>query len=1181
MIKFDEIRDFLQAFDFNKVFIECLGWSQPPGRKLIPFHAGEAALQRRPIAELGGVLVFEVTADGGTIPGAKVRAAAHKTVGALHHEHLLIFIDDKRSQSVWSWVRHQDGKDATRSHYYFKNQPGDLFIGKLSAMIFEFGDFGENGDVSILNVVQKLRSALDVERVTKRFFDDFQQQHELFLGLVTGIQDEHERRWFVSVLLNRLMFIYFLQRKGFLDGGNLDYLQQKLKDSAKRGTDLYYKSFLQLLFFQGFALPPERRSPEAKARLGSIRYLNGGLFLEHRIENKNPGISVPDRAFEALFELFSRYTWNLNDTPGSDDSEINPDVLGYIFEKYINQKAFGAYYTRPELTAYLCEQTIHSFVLARVRQQAIPGLPGVVPTWDFRDISELLLNLDAGLCRELLDNVLPKLTILDPACGSGAFLVAALKTLLDLYGAIIGQIKVLPDQDLKRRVAQWEKDHPSLGYFLKKKIASENIFGVDLMEEATEIARLRLFLNLVASANKESDLEPLPNIDFNILPGNSLIGLLKVDDKRFLRHGQTTLFSIEYRQALAEKNRKIAIYRGTSSTIPGGDLRALRDDIEEIKAAARLRLNTILLEDFRDMKISHETPSWDAEKGKEGKGTKRALQAQDINDLQPFHWGYDFDEIVCDRGGFDIVLANPPWEVFKPNSKEFFQDYSDVVSKNNMTIEDFEKEKKSLLKKPEIRRAWLSYLARFPHVNDYFREAKQFANQTSVVDGRKTGSDLNLYKLFVEQCLNLLHPGGQLGLVVPGSLYSDLGAKQLRAVLLGENTVRSLFGLSNERYLFEGVHHSFKICILHATRGGHTESFRAAFRINPREAIGADRLASFLRDHREHIELTPTLIRKTSPESLSLMEFRGANDAHIVEKMLRWPLLGETVDSAWSLDLGREFHMTDDRALFQQVGGKGLVPLYEGKMIHQFDSHFSAPRYWVDLEVALRIMRTLREKNVQELATRLGFSIKNKPRFEVDAEDYVVAFRTVARPSDERTMISTILPRLVVTGHSLTNHHPMRDSIVDGVHRQEVTMTKNEMLYLVAMLNSLSVDWILRLRVNANISMFYVYQLPIPRLPDADARLRSIAGRAAKLVCTTPAFDGLAKAVGLKDHRDGVTDTEGRARLRAEIDGLVAHLYGLTEEEFAHILATFPVVPEAQRLAAQNALRAVLRGEIQ
>ncbi len=133
---------------------------------------------------------------------------------------------------------------------------------------------------------------------------------------------------------------------------------------------------------------------------------------------------------------------------------------------------------------------------------------------------------------------------------------------------------------------------------------------------------------------------------------------------------------------------------------------------------------------------------------------------------------------------------------------------------------------------------------------------------------------------------------------------------------------------------------------------------------------------------------------------------------------------------------------------------------------------------------------------------------------------------------------------------------------------------------MVGVLNSFVADWFLRQRITSHLNMFYVYQLPVPRLTEADPRLAPIASRAAKLTCTTPEFDDLAKSAGLGSYKNGVTDPEARAQLRAEIDGLVAHLYGLTEEEFAHVLGTFPVVPEPVREAARNAYRAVARGDV-
>ena len=232
---------------------------------------------------------------------------------------------------------------------------------------------------------------------------------------------------------------------------------------------------------------------------GEIVYLNGGLFLPHRIEEDYPGITIPDKAFTNLYNLFERYSWNTRQHPGGKDDEINPDVLGYIFEKYINQKAFGAYYTRPEITEYLCEHTIHQVILDKINPTVeIPGLPAPKR---YDSLPDLLLDLDADMCRRLLRDVLPSLSILDPACGSGAFLVAAMKTLINVYSAVTGKIDYLNDRDLTAELAKIRRKHKSINYHIKREIITRNLFGVDIMEEACEIAKLRLFLALVSSAH--------------------------------------------------------------------------------------------------------------------------------------------------------------------------------------------------------------------------------------------------------------------------------------------------------------------------------------------------------------------------------------------------------------------------------------------------------------------------------------------------------------------------------------------------------------------------------------------------------------------------------------------------------------------------------------------------------
>ncbi len=378
---------------------------------------------------------------------------------------------------------------------------------------------------------------------------------------------------------------------------------------------------------------------------------------------------------------------------------------------------------------------------------------------------------------------------------------------------------------------------------------------------------------------------------------------------------------------------------------------------------------------------------------------------------------------------------------------------------------------------------------------------------------------------------------------MPTGIYTDLGAKQLREMLFSQTKITELFGISNERFIFDAVDHRFKICLLTFEKGNGTKAFRSAFRINPREAIRPEHLDTFLNDKAEQIEISVDLIRQLSPDSLSVMEFKSKQDIEIAQKMLKFPLLGEKLPDKWNLQLTAEFHMTNDSHLFKQQPGEGRLPLYEGKMIHQFTHQYAEPRYWVDEDEGRKAILGRNEDVGQEL----------------DYQRYRLGFRDVAASTNERTMISSIVPPNKFAGNTLIVSKP--------------GLVTAELLLLVSILNSFICDFIIRQKVSQHCNIFYVNQLPIPRLTEGDPYFSEIVDRAAKLICTTPEFDELAAEVGLGSHANGVTDEAERAKFRADLDGMIAHLYGLTEAEFQHILSTFPIVPAETKQAALEAYR--------
>jgi hypothetical protein len=436
----------------------------------------------------------------------------------------------------------------------------------------------------------------------------------------------------------------------------------------------------------------------------------------------------------------------------------------------------------------------------------------------------------------------------------------------------------------------------------------------------------------------------------------------------------------------------------------------------------------------------------------------------------------------------------------------------------------------------------LHYKSTYPHIRSFFRIAPQYSNQVPIINGRRHGKDVNLFKLFTEQCFNLLQTGGTCGIVVPTGIYSDLGAKKLRQMLFEETEISGLFSFENRKAIFEGVDSRFKFVVLSFEKGGQTRSFPAAFM---RHDVAE--LERFPNDNSFKIDID--FIARSSPDSLSITEFKNDLDFRITEKILQFPFLSEDLPNTWNLELHREFNMTDDDYLFHKERDSNMLPLYEGKMIWQFSHLLSAPRNWVNINEGRKAVLGKRGVDRGQL---LGY------------QKYRFAYRSIASSTNERSFVATVIPP-AFTGNSLN----VSESLAGP-----------QLLVCVSLANSFITDWVLRQKVAANINMFYVYQLPVPRLQPGDRYFDAIVRRAAQLICTAPEYDDLAAQVGLGSHHNGVTDPDRRAKLRAELDGMIAHIYGLTEDEFAYVLSTFPLVAEPVKMAALAAYRDVARGLI-
>lgn len=356
-----QVKKYLRKFDFVNLFIEELLWNHidiPTIEILV--SGNEYSLEA--VAQKCGMIVYHCLSK--VMPDYPTRRKIDKEIINYTREHLIIYTDSSQQKQIWQWVRREKNKPiASREHHYQKSQSGDSLIQKLNIIAVSLD---EEENLTLPEVTSRARKALDVDKITQKFYDRFKKEHEKFLKFIES-KTLTDKEWYASLMLNRLMFVYFIQKKGFLDG-NDDYLRYQLRkcqeNNGKDKSQTFYRSFLLKLFHEGLGKPEHQEG--LKQLLGQVPYLNGGLFEIHPLEILNTDIHIPDEAFDKIFDFFDEYQWHLDDRPLKDDKEINPDVLGYIFEKYTNQKQMGAYYTKEDITEYISKNCIIPFIFESV-----------------------------------------------------------------------------------------------------------------------------------------------------------------------------------------------------------------------------------------------------------------------------------------------------------------------------------------------------------------------------------------------------------------------------------------------------------------------------------------------------------------------------------------------------------------------------------------------------------------------------------------------------------------------------------------------------------------------------------------------------------------------------------------------------------------------------------------------
>jgi hypothetical protein len=762
------------------------------------------------------------------------------------------------------------------------------------------------------------------------------------------------------------------------------------------------------------------------------------------------------------------------------------------------------------------------------------------------------------------------LKVVDPACGSGHFLLAAARRIAAEVARLDAESDVSEAQAFRHAL---------------REVVARCIYGVDLNPLAVELCQTALWLETLEPG------KPLGFLDHHVRHGNSLVGILDpaimkegIPDKAYtplsgddkttctsLKRSnrsqsggrQTELFKAEVAQQLATMHVALeAMPEDTVEAISAKRAAFIQAEADQQLARERLRCDLFCAAFFAPKTTANATQvplSGDLVRAAEGQPMRPGvfeLTTELTAEFHFFHWRLAFPEVFA-QGGFDVVLANPPWERIKLQEQEFFGPRSsEIATAANAAARTRLIEALNLPGAgPADKRLYREFIM-----------AKRGAEGTSLFahEGERfplTGvGDVNLYALFAEtiaQLTGLLADSqlasfnGRAGMIIPTGIATDDSTKAFFDAIATGGRIASLYDFENREAIFPSVHRSYKFCALTL---GREESARFVF-------FAAN--TTQLNDDRRAFTLSGADIALLNPNTRTCPVFRSQTDAELTKKIYRRVpvLIDESKGAAgnpWGISFLAMIHMSNDSGLFrtaaeltadgaQRDGPNWIgcdrafwVPLYEAKMVHQFDhrwatyedngtdsrdmtdtekrdmSSFAMPRYWI-------------KESDKEIA--LGETWKN---------GWLMGWRNIARSTDERSFISTVFPRVAV-GHSM----PLWFLDFDAQHAAAFLGNMSALVY----------DFLVRQKLGGT-NMTYGYFKQFPVLPPdlyTPSDLGFISTRVVELAYTAEDLVFFARDLGY-DGPPFAWDPERRTLLRAELDAYYAKLYGLTRDELRYIL---------------------------
>ncbi|MEM7067186.1 MAG: hypothetical protein AAF572_28980 [Cyanobacteria bacterium P01_B01_bin.77] len=753
----------LQSLDLVILFQDVLGWMAPSEGRAIATRAFNYSYRAHCIAQRDHARVWEIRLNRPDVLNVKLKARLYQTIHKKYPQPLLIFTDRQRCRSLWYWQR------TANSHHslvFITQQP----LGAWQARLSYLADYTPAAG----------RLDLQTQPIDcAEFTSQLKQQLSQLSDSITGIDNSCDRRWYAAVLLQRLIIIHILQRRGLLDN-NIWYLHNQLGHSQQQQQDIFFQQVLQPLFTQGFALPALER-PRGVSWIGQVPYL-GDVFYTHPLEQRYAQINIADAPFESILVWFESPLWQ------RVSNCWMTNTIGLAFEQILTDGDLQNIGAMAEGQGICCDLVINQLMLRQLNLEAGPSAP------DFWDI---LFCGQANHLRQLVQTILPQFSVLDPACGVGTLLIELQHRLVDIYSILIGQLGHSPHSQLDIWLKGVQTENASLLQTIYRRIFKQGLYGVDINPAIVDSARLQLLLGLVAIAQHVNDVEPLPNLDFNIFKGNSLVGFIRVDEAGFdrLRATETLLqgnllqplAAENYRTILSEKNIALEHYRSRAylleelqQGIPHyAQLEFFREQINQLDAQAQAKLNELLLVEFSQTLGIQFRAAQLVQAPR-----KRLLGIEDIVELKPFHWGYHFNHILERTHGFSVIISRPPQGIFRPTAQEFFQQFCDLTHKKNLDVRTFKTAKRSLLNAdPNVAKAWLFYQSQHSLMTDYFYRSPHYDHQSPLLKGKRQRTQLRKHWLFMERCFNLLAPQGICGLIVSNDIKDSPRGMALRSLL--------------------------------------------------------------------------------------------------------------------------------------------------------------------------------------------------------------------------------------------------------------------------------------------------------------------------------------------------------------------------------------------------------------